>query len=106
AASPSSPAVAVAVPVPAGVIGASAAGQGTGVTGEAPKPSQYRNEAKTQPREQGMAERPRLADFGCKAGGASYGYWLAGWQPVGIDKDPQPNYPFEFHQGDMLTYPL
>lgn len=52
-----------------------------------------------------MARR-RLADFGCKAGGASYGYWLAGWEPVGIDKDPQPNYPFEFHQGDMLTYPL
>jgi DNA (cytosine-5)-methyltransferase 1 len=25
---------------------------------------------------------------------------------VGIDKDQQPNYPFEFHQGDMLTWPL
>ena len=34
------------------------------------------------------------------------GYHLAGFDIVGVDKDPQPNYPFEFHQMDAMTYPL
>jgi DNA (cytosine-5)-methyltransferase 1 len=50
--------------------------------------------------------RWRLLDLGCKAGGASRGYHDAGFEVTGVDLKPQPNYPFEFHQGDMLTYPL
>lgn len=50
--------------------------------------------------------KPRLLDLCCCAGGAAVGYARTGFEVVGVDLKPQPDYPFEFLRADALTVSL
>ena len=49
---------------------------------------------------------PRLLDLFCGAGGGARGYHDAGFEIIGVDIKPQPNYPYTFVLASAMTYPL
>lgn len=48
----------------------------------------------------------RLLDLFCGGGGCSVGYAQSGFEVVGVDHVPQPDYPFEFILADATTFPF
>lgn len=51
-----------------------------------------------------MTYKPLLLDLCCKAGGASKGYADVGFEIIGVDIEPQPHYPYEFHCADAIEF--
>ena len=42
-----------------------------------------------------MAKKYKILDLFCKAGGAAKGYYEAGFEVLGVNIVPQPNYPYD-----------
>lgn len=53
-----------------------------------------------------MNNKLKLLDLFCGAGGATMGYYRAGFEVTGVDINPQPNFPFKFIQEDSMKFPL
>ena len=51
-----------------------------------------------------MKRKKYVLDLYCGAGGAAVGIDRAGFQVVGIDIKPQPNYPFTLVQCDAIQF--
>lgn len=45
----------------------------------------------------------RILDLFCGAGGSAVGYHRAGFEVVGVDFEPQPDYPYKFILADALA---